>query len=272
MISHDSTRIKSHNIYDRGILISETAALHRFIVDDKSVNSMLNEPQARSLSNMMFHRLQMFVLSKRPSSLWLSGPLDNRYPSDMSNAAACIIAVLSQAEPQLIFHFCALPSVEQKGMTEEESGLVSLIYSLILQLVISLKPIFESTTNFTHERLTRLDGSMKTFPEALKLFEDLILVSSPYIICVIDGIERIDYSRGSPRCKKLLTTMQKTMNAGSNNGNDRIFKILFTTAGNSDTLTNSLQAEDIVQDNESVHSRRNMLQQTGLNAMSLTEL
>ena len=132
-----SNRPPSNNVYKRDHLISETTAFQNFIIEHDLIEAMLEEPQARSLSNTMFYRLQTFILSRESESLWISGPLDTRYPSAMSAAAACIISVLSQAEPQLIFHFCTLPSEghNHQALSDEESGLISLVYSLILHLI-----------------------------------------------------------------------------------------------------------------------------------------
>ena len=153
-------------------------------------------------------------------------------------------------------------------MSKEESGLVSLLYSLITQLIFSLKPQFESTIDLNHDRFANLDGTMATWRSALKLFEDLVSLSAPYIICVIDGIEWSDYGRGSARCAELWTTFRSVI-VGQESS---IFKVLFTTAGTSGTLMNALNAEDIYQESQKKQARRNPFQQTGLNMTPLTEL
>ena len=216
----------------------------------------------------MFHRLQTLILSPSSAAFWLIGPPDTRYPSSMSTAAAGIISILSQAEPQLIFHFCSLPTIEKPEMSKEESGLVSLLYSLITQLIFSLKPQFESTIDLNHDRFANLDGTMTTWAAALRLFEDLVSLSAPYIICIIDGIEWMDYRRGSARCVELLAALRKIMTGKEN----RVFKILFTTAGTSKTLMDTLSSEDIYQESGTKQTRRNPFQQTGQNMIPLTEL
>ena len=261
-----SSRIET--IYDRHVLISETEHLQNSISDHDLISSMLSDPQPRSLSNSMFHRLQTFILSPASAALWLLGLPDTRYPSSMSTVAAGIISILSQAEPQLIFHFCSLPSVEKPGISKEESGLLSLLYSLITQLIFSLKPQFESDIDLNHDRFGNLDGTMTNWPAALKLFEDLVSLSAPYIICVIDGIEWTDYRRGSVRCAELLATLCKIMKGREN----RVFKVFFTTAGTSGTLKDTLNSEDIYQESGTKHTRRNPFQQTGPNMIPLTEL
>lgn len=270
-----SSRPPTNKVYKRDYLVSETTAFQDFIIEHDLIEAMLDEPQARSLSNTMFHRLQTFILSKESESLWISGPLDMRYPSAMSAAAACIISVLSQAEPQLIFHFCALPRDEHHHPTlsGEESGLIGLLYSLIIQLISALKPRFESAIDLGHERFTKLDGSMATFSDALKLFEDLVSISSPYIIGVIDGIEWIDYGRGSSRFREFLTSVLRVMGGRSNeDGTGSVFKLLFTTAGNSGTLMDTLNAADIFEDSGGMFAWKNDFQQTGQDMVSLTEL
>lgn len=268
--------------------MSEIRTLQHFIIENDGIETMLEESQTRSLSNLMFHRLQSFILSERSESLWLYGQHDTRYPSGMSAAAACMISVLSQGEPQLIYHFCALETNEQgssESLCQEESGLISLVYSLITQLVFALKPRFESTLDLRHERFSKLDGTITTFIDALKLFEDLVLISLPYIICVIDGIEWLDYGQGSWGCEEFLASIENVMmmtrkkrlmneeeEEDNKTDNNQIFKILFTTTGNSRTLMDLLDVEDIFQDNDGVQSLRNDFQQTGQDMMLLTDL
>ena len=114
---------------------------------------------------------------------------------------------------------------------------------------------------------------MTTFTDALTLFEDLVSISSPYIICVIDGIEWIDYGRGSPRFQEFLTSILTVMGGRTNEeGNSSVFKLLFTTAGNSRTLIETLEAKDILEDSGGMFAWRNDFQQTGQDMVSLTEL
>ena len=254
--------------YDRDVLIKETEHLQDSILDHDLISSMLSDPRPRSLSKSMFHRLQTLILASTSTPLWLIGPRDSRYPSNMSTVAACIISVLSQAEPRIIFHFCALPDIEKPGMSKEESGLISLLYSLICQLVFSLASQFEATIDLQHDRFATLDGTMATWRATLKLFEDLVSLSGQYVICIIDGIEWTDYGRGSARCAELWATFRELMKGPEN----RVFKVLFTTAGSSGTLLEALDAEDIYRENGGKRARENPFQQTGQNMMPLTEL
>ena len=242
--------------------------MQRSILDRELLSSILADPQPHSLSNSMFDRLQRLILSPNSASLWLVGPDDTQYPSTMSNAAACIISVLSQAEPQLIFHFCTIPALQKAGMSKEESGLISLLYSLITQLVFSLKPHFESAIELQHDRFASLDGTMTTWPLALKLFKDLVSLSTPYIICVIDGMEWIDYGDGTARCVELWNSLCELMTGRDN----RVFKLLFTTTGKSGTLMDVLTVEEIYQESDTKQARQNPFEQTGQGMIPLTEL
>ena len=262
--------------YDRRVLISETERLQEFILDKDFISSMLSDPQPWLMSDPMFHRLLTLILSPGCAALWLRGLSDRCYPSSMSTVATTVLSVLSEAiilvlpeaKPQLMFHSCTLPTIERPDISVGESGLISLLYAFITQLVYSLKPKFGSNINLEHERFATLDGTMASWPAALKLFEDLVSLSAPYIICVIDGIEWIECRRGSVRCRELLATLRDIMKGREN----RVFKVLFTTAGNSGTLTGALDAEEIYQESSPKQGRKNRFQQTGQHMLPFTEL
>ncbi|MCJ1308966.1 hypothetical protein MMC25_002621 [Agyrium rufum] len=182
----------------------------------------------------------------------------------MSTVTACIISVLAQAESQLILHFCALLTVANPGMSEEESGLISLLYSLISQLVFHLKSALESSIDLSDERFSRLDGTMTTWSVALCLFEDLVSLSLPYVICVIDGIE---WSITDVRRLDFGTFWRRYIRSWKER------RIAFSRSYLlRQTLMDVLDAESIFCESEIGQTRNSPFKQTGKGMMPLTEL
>ena len=210
----------------------------------------------------MFDRLRAWIRSDRSETLWICGPSDPRYPSGMSTIAATVIRLFAKSEPTVIFHFCDLPSQGElrSGVTVEEQGVISLVYSLIQQLVLHLQPTFKSDVDFSEHRFASLSGSIESVSKALKLVKDLVPFCLPYIIFVNDGLERLDYDVGQAVCEELLITMREVMaQKNSVTGSNSICKVLYTTSGTSRTLMRGLDIREILmQDNRKdlIHNDR----------------
>ena len=217
--------------------------------------SLLDEPPALAISTAIFSRLESWISATQSERLCVAGPSENRYPSKLSTMAASVLRLLSQADPLVIFYFCELPRKEdlEQGETRETGGLLSLLYSLICQLIYKFESTIESEKDLSQSRFESLDGTMKTWSEALHLFRDLVTLSSPYIICLIDGIERLDYRDGETGFEELLDIMETIMKNDENEeegAESRVFKLLFTTAGKSGTLLRNLSRQEMLIEDE----------------------
>ena len=237
---------QEHN-YEGCDMVTEVECLQKYISGQDLNAAMIGDSKSASISKTTFHRIQTWARADASTILWVRGPDSMVYPSEVSSVAANIITILWKTQPQLLFHFSELPPIgADLQSTREEAGFVSLLYSLISQLVYSLPPNFQSPADFSHDRFAKLGDSVSSWDEALRLLGDLVSVSLPYAICVIDGLERLDYAKAQPRCAELLGTIRKIMKYSSENG--RVFKVLFTSAGNSGTLMRGLDTKEICMD------------------------
>lgn len=247
------------HIYDQVHLQSEASRLERYIIGVGTTSTLLEKTPALSLSYTMFHELQEWVKSTVSRMLWITGPTDTvlRYPSTMSSAAASLVQLFTQTRLIVIYHFCELPEISAPvdELSREESGLISLVYSLIRQLVIAAGPQFESSVDFSRERFAQLDRTMEGFKAALQLLKDLAALCPAYIICVIDGIDQIDYSKGQEGCKMLLQTLRELMTVEANDAEGgRVFKVLFTTASRPAILMRNLRDDEMLLEDERADS------------------
>ena len=232
-------------------MYSEMLSDHVFGED--VIESLLNIPPAVALPNEMFTRLRDWISSDKSEILWVAGPDDHCYPSKMSAIAATMVKLFAEAKPMVIFHFCDLPNLRTipDGKSIEGIGLISMVYSMIQQLIEHLPPQFDASNDFGLNRFTPLDGNISTLDDALELFRDLITLCLPYIVFIVDGIERLDYRKGQQGCKEFVNTLRqlKTMKP-LDDDLQCVYKVLFTTAGKPGTLMQTLECREILLQNE----------------------
>lgn len=122
---------------------------------------------------------------------------------------------------------------------------------MVRQLVIAVGPPIESPLVFSQ----KLDGTVESLEEALRLVQDLAKLCPPYVVCVIDGIDELDYGKGQEGCRMLLEALRELMDVEANDdGDERMFKVLFTTASQPGTLLQNLAVSEMLLEDEGVSS------------------
>lgn len=219
--------------------------------------SLLDVPQVVALPNEMFARLREWMSSNQSEILWVAGPSDHCRPSNVSPVAATMVKLFAEAKPMVVFNFCDLPRPRtiDDGKSVEEIGLISMVYSMIQQLIEHVPPEFDSSNDFGLKRFTPLNGDVSTLDAALELFGDLIRLCLPYIVFIIDGIQWLDYRKGQKGCKEFVNTLRqlKTMKPPDNDP-QCVYKVLFTTAGNPSCLMQTLDCREILLQDELIES------------------
>ena len=166
-------------------------------------------------------------------------------------AATQWVASANQANIPTISYFCELPRPRTKlpaGMTAEMSGLISLTYALIRQL-IELLPSFASYTEVLGvQKFAKLDGSIDSFDEAIAVLGELLDLSPPMLFCVIDAFEALDDRSTTKHMTTLVNTLRghKIYKSPLSQLSDRVLKILFTTAGRSRNLLTDLRDDELI--------------------------
>lgn len=176
------------------------------------------------------------------TTLWISSPnTDQEFPS---SRAAAVIAAIAAWESRLpvISHFCDLPHSADvpEGSTVEETGLIGLVYSLVVQLLKF--NVRDDMFKVSKEQMTKLDGSHGSWQHALLLLKDLLRTTPQLQRCVIDGLNDLCFSDGEKWCSELLETLFDHQRASEKN-----FKILLTTVGQSRVLPDFVGWEDQVE-------------------------
>ena len=247
----DSDRIKG--TYEKETLQMYSEMLDDHVFGQTTIESSLDVPQPVTLSKEMFAGLRDWISSDKTDMLWVAGPYDNCYPSKMSAIAATMVKVVAEAKPMVVFHFCDLPNLRTipKDKSVEEIGLISMVYSMIQQLIEQIQPQFDSSNDFGLNRLTPLDGNISTLDGALKLLSDLIPHCLPYIVFVVDGIERLDYREGQQGCQDVVNTLRRLTTLKPRDDEPQpIYKVLFTTSGKPGALMRTLDVKEILLQDE----------------------
>lgn len=174
-------------------------------------------------------------------TLWIYSPVISRGFSS-SRAAALVAAVSAwDAELPIISHFCARPRSADldAGRTQEEAGMIGLVYSLLTQLLDF--EVEQDAFQAPSDQLAKLDGSDASWPEALGLLMKLLRTTPQVQRCIIDGLNDMCFSSGGGWCSAFLAVLfehQRTSIHG--------FKILLTTTGSSRVLPDFVEAKDKV--------------------------
>ncbi len=150
-----------------------------------------------------------------------------------------------------ISYRCGFPRSHKElpdNMTAEMSGLVSLIYALIRQLIEVLPSFASYTQNLGVSRFAKLDGSVQSYDEAIGILGELLDLSPPMLFCVIDSFEILDDRSTTSHMASFVNTLRrhKLYKGPLSTGSDRVLKILFTTAGRSRTLLTELNDDEWV--------------------------
>jgi hypothetical protein len=175
--------------------------------------------------------------SRESPMLGIMGPYfdGDEFENPMALLAARFIQFA--ADVPIISHFCELRRNEhlRKGNTMEMQGLIELVYSLIRQLIEVVPLEFECNMDFSAARFDRLDGAASTWSDAVTLFSDLERTLPGKVFCVIDGLQWLDDRSMASYLSDLVELLR-----------GKKLQVLFTTAGQSRCLIDSLEHHELV--------------------------
>jgi hypothetical protein len=169
--------------------------------------------------------------SKSPDSqmLWVIGPMEKAYPSSASKIAASVVNSAFTLSIPTISYFSHWP------LQNNRDPVVSILYSLIRQLLNLLSGTFNGCIDISARRLQLLNGSEQSLDEAIKLVEELVWLVPPLTLCILDGIDHFDYMQRNRQTIEALILLLKERITSSDSVKNKsmgTFKVLFTTAGN----------------------------------------
>ena len=181
-----------------------------------------------------------------------------RYQPEQANllrlSAAQYISLARQHGIPVISYFCGLSAeAPPPGRTRESVELSSLLYSLIRQAVDLFPAEFTATSlDLTEERFATLDGTLRTWRQAINLFTDLVnCLQLPLLLFVLDGLNLLedDFERStSAKVGELVRELVGLVDGPGGGGRKGlgIVKALFTSAGSSTELCRELDSGRVV--------------------------
>ena len=189
--------------------------------------------------------LQHWTTSTESERLWIIGVSSHTFPTPTTSIAASVANAAS--ELGVPFACFCYPTMHTDGNTTDEKGIISLLYTLIRQVIDFIPP----STQAQHPSATRfssLDGTLRTWKEGVSILSDILLIAPPLLLIIIDGLERLDFADcGEHYLLELLGLLQKSSETSDRDGNGNALKLLFTTAGTCATLNEVIDEDTAVQ-------------------------
>lgn len=199
--------------------------------------------------------IQEWSMSDESQLLWIAGPSEHRYPTIMSRIAAGIVSSTIASHIPVCYFFCDVVEHEghASGMSREEACLMALLYALVRQLIELLPPQLETPIDLTPSRFAPLNGTVTSLAPALSVLVDLLSLTPPLLLLIIDGLDWLDDSPATASLRDILDALRRheRWTQSHPQPESRVFKALFTTAGLSHVLANKLRDQEMVVDTTS---------------------
>ncbi|KAH8703665.1 hypothetical protein BGW36DRAFT_89870 [Talaromyces proteolyticus] len=166
-------------------------------------------------------------------------------PGRLTLISACYVSIARKHSIPTVSHFCAASPRASK-----EAGIISLVYSLIRQLIDVAPPMMDCDSNcdLGKERFCRLNGTMSSWTDALGILDALLRYKPPVLFCVIDALDVLEDESTVQYVKPLVdllvshTTRCSTAHSDVQQTGipkDGLIKVLFTTAGQCQAIQNT---------------------------------
>ncbi|KAI1460022.1 hypothetical protein F4805DRAFT_454962 [Annulohypoxylon moriforme] len=217
-------------------------SLEPFIEDGKRdilSSSMLSDVPL--IPNEVATDIQNWAQSKDSSLLWVEGPAYEAFGQALSSIGCRIWAISEDLSIPCIGFFAKTKyAFESPIIPMKDASLVSMLYSIIVQLVSIVPKTFKATDGLVGGKLQQLDGTVQSIPTALGTLKALLSVIEPGLVCVICEYELID-------CRENLATLEEFIRIFRDQPAERRVKVLFLSHGNCralSSMTNLKQRSD----------------------------
>lgn len=154
-------------------------------------------------------------------------------------AALGVITMALRAEAPFISFCCGTPLKHGAGgdATPEQSGLLSMVYSLILQL-LQFKSA-EDKAPVTEDLMSRMDGTKASWEYALSMLGDLLAHTPSLRYCIIHDLNALETGGARPWVRRFLGVLVAQFGSA-----DSMVSLLFTTSGQSLELSATVPKEN----------------------------
>ncbi|KAL4785779.1 hypothetical protein BJX76DRAFT_346805 [Aspergillus varians] len=235
-----TTAEKQKHKYSRVELQSASAHLQAHFDNDDQLAGY-NPSLELTMENNVVESLRQWATDTYSQILAIGGLPDTSSASPAALISACYANLARDAKTPIIAHFCSLPPTAKDGMTLFQQGLIALVYSLIRQLLEYLPPVLNGTSTHTikAEKFTLLDGTLASWKEVLSLIDILLYYSPPFLLCIVDGLDRLHDVSTDDYIRSLVRVFVSHTRGPSESTPTResvLLKILFTVSGPIESL------------------------------------
>ena len=182
--------------------------------------------------------LERWTLKTTSTILYLeAGPhcIEARLPQ-VTVAAARIVKAAEKVKMPTISFFCdASPSGDtyyHETREELTSPLFGLVYSLIYQLTKLIPPLTDVGHLVASSQAGSLDASLTIWASTLQIFQSLLEMAPPFLLCIIDGY----YTFENPTLDSSPTHTLFEVFRKAETMNDKVFKLLLTNSSRAFSL------------------------------------
>ncbi|KAL6361021.1 hypothetical protein LRP88_04483 [Fusarium phalaenopsidis] len=210
-----------------------------------------------SILDQMLQRVEDWLECDDEGStfIWLQGP--PKSAEDHQNGMSLLAAKLTELAWEfkstheesmpLVSYFCSISSqdLREGNPSREAEGVVSLVYAFLHQFLAAIHSFHstdaskQSLLSALEQQISGLDGTVRTWSEALSAFDQAARLVTPDTVCVIDGLHWLDGRDTDDLLSDLVRLLRKTS-----------FRVLFTTSGTSGALLEHMNPEDCVEMDE----------------------
>lgn len=231
----------------RDAMLIASASLEDFFDRANTQLRESSESPGLMVNSSIAHRMKSWVMATESQMLYTAGTdaLDNDHEN--STAASHYARMARENGIAVCTYSCSLNGLDPpKGRTRETIELVALVYSLIRQLIELLPSVVSvEDARFLNQSWPTLDGTLDTFPQALKVL-DALLGSTDHaiLILIIDQIDVLDdrtYRSSEKWLDRLIELLIKNVHRKSQSA----LKIWFVSNGSSAALFMALDANEI---------------------------
>ncbi|KAL4975840.1 hypothetical protein BDW66DRAFT_136454 [Aspergillus desertorum] len=242
LVTATPTENQKHK-YTRVELQLGSAHLEDYFNNDDQLTSY--EPTDMTVEEDVLEALKQWSTGTYSQILAVGSLPDSTCASPFALLSACYANLARNANSPVIAYSCSLPSSAKGGMTLFQQGLIALVYSLIRQLLEYLPPVVNGSSTHTvrPENFAHLDGTLASWQEVLSLIDTLLYYAPPLLICVVDGLDRLQDPSTDSYIRSLVRIFlsHTRQSSGSTPRQQNVLlKVLFTVAGRLESLVETL--------------------------------
>lgn len=198
------------------------------------ITKLLNRSKSLQVSTQISARIHKWLTSPSSEALWIEGPYSVPKPSQSTLTSAFLLGNLRRVNIHGLVEFCQYDAKYWRTWDNEEEFLKA-VYALVYQACNALPKILDPefiALDFSTERFAKLDGSVKTLPEAIKLLKDLIAVGPSLQFFIVDGLQIFGRHTSvllRESVKGFVDMLCEVVRVTKDS--ERVLKVLFTTDG-----------------------------------------